>query len=147
MGGILPLALAPGLRWLLPETLQREERAQGMSRAPVWESLFAGGRATPTLLLWLAFLPTLLIPARLPFMNLRNHRKLLVVDGKVGFTGGMNIREHFLPGHGGPGPAAEDRVRFVLDHLGFRQREPGDQRSRRDAGPTSGHPRLRGRHR
>jgi cardiolipin synthase A/B len=46
------------------------------------------------------FLPTLLIPARLPFMNLRNHRKLLVVDGRVGFTGGMNIREHFLPGHG-----------------------------------------------
>lgn len=46
------------------------------------------------------FLPTLLMPARLPFMNLRNHRKLLVVDGKVGFTGGMNIREHFLPGHG-----------------------------------------------
>lgn len=45
------------------------------------------------------FLPTLL-PPRLPFMNLRNHRKLLVVDGKVGFTGGMNIREHFLPGHG-----------------------------------------------
>jgi cardiolipin synthase len=45
------------------------------------------------------FLPTLL-PALMPFMNLRNHRKLLVVDGRVGFTGGMNIREHFLPGHG-----------------------------------------------
>ncbi|MBN1206684.1 MAG: cardiolipin synthase [Myxococcaceae bacterium] len=43
------------------------------------------------------FLPTLM-PKRLPFMNLRNHRKLLVVDGKVGFTGGMNIRAHFLPG-------------------------------------------------
>ena len=26
-------------------------------------------------------------------MNLRNHRKLLVVDGRVGFAGGMNIRE------------------------------------------------------
>ncbi len=25
-------------------------------------------------------------------MNLRNHRKILVVDGRVGFTGGMNIR-------------------------------------------------------
>jgi cardiolipin synthase A/B len=25
-------------------------------------------------------------------LNLRNHRKLLVVDGRVGFTGGMNIR-------------------------------------------------------
>ncbi len=26
------------------------------------------------------------------YANLRNHRKILVVDGKVGFTGGMNIR-------------------------------------------------------
>ncbi|MDY7225981.1 cardiolipin synthase [Hyalangium rubrum] len=43
------------------------------------------------------FLPTLM-PKRLPFMNLRNHRKVMVVDGKVGFTGGMNIRAHFLPG-------------------------------------------------
>ncbi|MCO5050752.1 MAG: cardiolipin synthase [Verrucomicrobiae bacterium] len=29
---------------------------------------------------------------RLLEMNLRNHRKLLVVDGQLGFTGGMNIR-------------------------------------------------------
>jgi len=27
-----------------------------------------------------------------PFINLRNHRKLLIVDGVVAFTGGMNIR-------------------------------------------------------
>ena len=25
------------------------------------------------------------------FINLRNHKKLLIVDGKIGFTGGMNI--------------------------------------------------------
>ena len=37
------------------------------------------------------FLPTL-APWRLTTMNLHNHRKLLVVDGIVGFTGGMNIR-------------------------------------------------------
>jgi cardiolipin synthase len=29
---------------------------------------------------------------RAPYYNLRNHRKLLIVDGKIGFTGGMNIR-------------------------------------------------------
>lgn len=29
-------------------------------------------------------------------MNLRNHRKSLVVDGRVGFTGGMNIRGRHL---------------------------------------------------
>ncbi len=33
------------------------------------------------------------IPWRMPYMNLRNHRKILVVDGKVGFTGGMNLRQ------------------------------------------------------
>jgi cardiolipin synthase len=37
------------------------------------------------------FLPTL-IPGKLHYTNLRNHRKILVVDGRVGFTGGMNIR-------------------------------------------------------
>jgi cardiolipin synthase len=34
-----------------------------------------------------------MVPWRMPYLNLRNHRKLLVVDGTVGFTGGMNIRE------------------------------------------------------
>ena len=29
-----------------------------------------------------------------PFINLRNHRKLLVVDGTLAFTGGMNIRNN-----------------------------------------------------
>lgn len=37
------------------------------------------------------FLPTF-VPWRLPYMNLRNHRKVLVADGRVGFTGGINIR-------------------------------------------------------
>ena len=36
------------------------------------------------------FLKTV-VPWRMPFLNLRNHRKLLIVDGDVGFTGGMNI--------------------------------------------------------
>jgi cardiolipin synthase len=37
------------------------------------------------------FLPTL-APYRTFALNMRNHRKILVVDGAVGFTGGMNIR-------------------------------------------------------
>jgi len=37
------------------------------------------------------FMPTF-VPWRTPYMNLRNHRKILVVDGKLGFTGGINIR-------------------------------------------------------
>ncbi len=30
---------------------------------------------------------------RFRYLNLRNHRKIMVVDGRVGFTGGTNIRE------------------------------------------------------
>ena len=37
------------------------------------------------------FLPTL-VPWQLHYTNLRNHRKILVIDGQLGFTGGMNIR-------------------------------------------------------
>lgn len=39
------------------------------------------------------FLPSsLLQPWRVATINLRNHRKVLVVDGQLAFTGGMNIR-------------------------------------------------------
>ncbi len=31
------------------------------------------------------------LPWRMPFLNIRNHRKLLVADGKLGFVGGINI--------------------------------------------------------
>jgi len=31
------------------------------------------------------------VPWRMPFLNMRNHRKLLIVDGTRAFTGGMNI--------------------------------------------------------
>lgn len=33
------------------------------------------------------------IPIRNPYYNLRNHRKITVVDGRIGFAGGLNIRE------------------------------------------------------
>ncbi len=32
-------------------------------------------------------------PWRMPFLNLRSHKKILVVDGKIGFTGGLNISD------------------------------------------------------
>jgi cardiolipin synthase len=31
------------------------------------------------------------VPWRMPYLNMRTHRKILVVDGRTGFTGGMNI--------------------------------------------------------
>jgi cardiolipin synthase len=39
-----------------------------------------------------------LVPARLNAVHLRNHRKILVVDGTIGFTGGINIdRRYWTP--------------------------------------------------
>lgn len=60
------------------------------------------------------------IPLRNPYFNLRNHRKILVVDGRVGFTGGLNIREHcelaLQPAH----PTQDVHFRFegpVVAHM------------------------------
>jgi AAHS family 3-hydroxyphenylpropionic acid transporter len=61
IGGVLPLVLLPGLRWFLPETLDPTQRQAPKDRTPPYEALFGGGRMVPTLLLWLTFLPTLLI--------------------------------------------------------------------------------------
>ena len=34
-----------------------------------------------------------LLPWRMPFLNLRSHKKILVIDGVIAFTGGMNIAD------------------------------------------------------
>ncbi len=45
-----------------------------------------------------AFLPA--IPyAGLSKVNYRNHRKLVVVDGKVGYTGGVNVADRYIKGN------------------------------------------------
>ena len=65
------------------------------------------------------FLPTsLLTPWRLATLNLRNHRKLLVVDGRQAFTGGMNLRHgnRLIPGAEplAPLPARVQDLHFVV---------------------------------
>ncbi|MBI9082774.1 MAG: cardiolipin synthase [Desulfobacterales bacterium] len=42
-----------------------------------------------------SFLPPRLFPPTF-HLNLRNHRKLMVADGRIGFVGGMNIRDRHL---------------------------------------------------
>lgn len=37
-----------------------------------------------------------LAPWRMTYMNLRNHRKVMIVDRTTGFTGGMNIRAGYI---------------------------------------------------
>lgn len=53
------------------------------------------------------FNPLRLLPPSL-HLNLRNHRKLLLVDGRVGYSGGMNIGRRHLVGAGGPRNPAVD---------------------------------------
>ncbi|HEX5103708.1 MAG TPA: cardiolipin synthase [Pirellulaceae bacterium] len=65
------------------------------------------------------FLPTL-TPVKLHYTNLRNHRKILVIDGKVGFTGGMNIRQGHLCDVNCKHPVLDLHFRIdgpVVDHL------------------------------
>jgi len=44
-------------------------------------------------------------------LNRRNHRKLLIVDGEVGFTGGMNLGDPWAPGVDGGAGFRDDMVR------------------------------------
>ena len=46
-----------------------------------------------------AFMPVR-FPAFTSKVNYRNHRKLCVIDGKVGFIGGMNIAKRYITGNG-----------------------------------------------
>jgi cardiolipin synthase len=62
------------------------------------------------------FLPaSLLTPWRVTTINLRNHRKLLVADGRVAFTGGMNIRR---------GNVLADHPKGAVQDLQFRVEGP-----------------------
>ena len=61
VGGVLPALLVPALYWLLPETLTPAVSRAPKAHTPTLSALFGGGRAVPTLLLWLAFLPTLFV--------------------------------------------------------------------------------------
>jgi cardiolipin synthase len=55
----------------------------------------------------------------LAFFNLRNHRKILVADGRVGFSGGMNIRDLHLVGARMPNATRD--VQFKIEGPVVRQ--------------------------
>lgn len=75
------------------------------SRPPILRALKARRIRVAT------FLPPR-IPLFQPYFNLRSHRKLLVVDGDLGFCGGMNIRDAHVLGLGPP--TATQDVHFRL---------------------------------
>ncbi|WP_422011609.1 phospholipase D-like domain-containing protein [Reyranella sp.] len=51
-------------------------------------------------------------PWRTPFVNLRNHRKLLVIDGRVAFTGGLNIAAENVVAESPPHPVRDTHFRI-----------------------------------
>lgn len=60
VGGVLPVLLVPALWLFMSETLRPGDHKPG-KRHSTWHALFGEGRAKPSLLLWAAFLPTVLI--------------------------------------------------------------------------------------
>jgi cardiolipin synthase len=81
-------------------------------------------------------------------LNLRNHRKLLIVDGRVGFTGGLNIGDHHLAEDARnprrvvdlhvavEGPVVEQLETTFLQDWCFATGERGNPRRGRPAAPT-----------
>ncbi|HEY8075702.1 MAG TPA: cardiolipin synthase [Labilithrix sp.] len=51
-------------------------------------------------------------------IDFRNHRKIVVCDGRIGFTGGINIADEYLPGGETSKPAREARKLAKRGHLG-----------------------------
>ncbi len=65
------------------------------------------------------FLPSP-VPFAHPYFNMRNHRKILVIDGTIGFTGGLNIRDLCLTTSPSPHMTRDMQFRFggpVVRHL------------------------------
>jgi cardiolipin synthase A/B len=58
------------------------------------------------------FIPLRLIPPSL-HLNMRNHRKLLIVDGTTSFTGGMNIGDHHIADRHGKTPVVDMHFRLT----------------------------------
>ena len=48
-------------------------------------------------------------------VNFRNHRKILVIDGKVGFTGGINIADRYIEGIKKIGPWHDTHLQITGD--------------------------------
>jgi cardiolipin synthase A/B len=65
------------------------------------------------------FLPSIMVIPH-PYLNLRNHRKLMVIDGALGFCGGLNIRDDCLLALHRPGATQDIHFRLrgpIVAHL------------------------------
>ena len=78
----------------------------GYLRSPIAERFAAAGIRTERFLHYWQ-------PWRMPFVNMRNHKKLLIVDGTLGFTGGLNIAAQNLLADRPPHPVNDLHFRFA----------------------------------
>jgi cardiolipin synthase len=53
------------------------------------------------------------LPWRMAFLNMRSHKKILVVDGTIGFIGGINICVNHLPSREPPAPIRDVHFRVA----------------------------------
>jgi len=88
---------------------------------------------------------------RLPYANLRTHRKIIVIDGTLAFTGGMNIRQGFTAEFAGDkaahdthfrltGPAVADLHAVVAEDWHFASGEQIDTVDHADTGTPAARP-------
>ena len=54
-------------------------------------------------------------------VNFRNHRKILIVDGKIGFTGGVNIADRYIHGKPKIGPWRDTHLQISGDAVATMQ--------------------------
>lgn len=52
------------------------------------------------------------LPWNMPFLNLRSHKKVLVIDGRIGFAGGLNIGRENLLRSNPPDPVRDTHFAF-----------------------------------
>jgi len=87
----------------------------GLKSSALRELKEAKGQVVP-------FLPFLMPMRRRLRLNLRNHRKILVVDGRLGFTGGVNIGEEYVGNHHFFGPWRDTHLRLEGPAVRWMQR-------------------------
>ena len=58
------------------------------------------------------------LPWRMPFLNMRNHRKLLIADGALAFTGGMNISDQHAASRAAAGKSYVRDMHFRIEGPG-----------------------------
>jgi len=54
-------------------------------------------------------------------VNFRNHRKILIVDGKIGFTGGINVADRYIEGKPKIGPWRDTHLQITGDAVATMQ--------------------------